>query len=76
LFAPEKLASVVLIRFARDDAPISLIRIRRYVVPALVVNRARRDKVLVEVVDIFEDVALHGAGYGYVVDQASRPMNE
>lgn len=45
--------------------------IGRYVVAAIQIDRARSDEVLVQVVDVFEDIALHVTRHADVVDQTA-----
>ena len=54
----------------KKNPPIPLIRVRWHVVPSPRVDRARRHKVLVEVIHVLEHVALHRTGDGDIVNQA------
>ena len=51
-------------------APVALLLAAGNIVSAVLVDRARVEEVLVQMVDEFEDVAIHGPGHGDVVDQA------
>lgn len=50
-------------------APVALLCAAGDVVSPVLVDRTRVEEVLVQVVDEFEDVAIHGSGHGDVVDQ-------
>lgn len=57
-----------------DNAPVALVRVVGHIIAAARVDRARGDKVLVQVIDEFENVALHSSRYGDIVDQAELPI--
>lgn len=54
-------------------APVAFLRVVRNVVPTALVDRTRVEEVFVQMVNKFQDVALHRTGDGNIVDQTVRP---
>ncbi len=56
----------------RGNVPVPLIWVQRNIVFSLRINRARIEKMFMQMVDIFEDISLHCARNSDVVNQTNK----
>lgn len=60
----------------RVDIPVSFVRIVGNVVSPFIIDRTRGHKMLVQMVDIFQDVPFHRSRYGNVINQTERSVTK